>query len=103
VFESPSVEVLNSPDNICVSPRRGIVICEDGSGVSHVRGLTRDGRIFDLVRNEFSGSEFAGACFSPQGRTLFVNVQGETRPLENPGGDKGLTFAIWGPWEEGAL
>jgi secreted PhoX family phosphatase len=103
VFESPSVDVLNSPDNICVSPRGGIVICEDGSGVNHVRGLTQDGRIFDLIRNDLSGSEFAGACFSPQGRTLFVNIQGETRPLENPGGDKGLTFAIWGPWEDGAL
>jgi hypothetical protein len=32
-----------------------------------------------------------------------MNIQGETRPLENPGGDKGLTFAIWGPWEDGAL
>ena len=103
VFESPSAEVLNSPDNICVSPRGGIVICEDGSGVNHVRGLTRDGRIFALVRNDLNGSEWAGACFSPQGRTLFVNLQGETRPLQNPGGSKGMTFAIWGPWEEGAL
>jgi secreted PhoX family phosphatase len=103
VFESPSLDVLNSPDNICVSPRGGLVICEDGSGVNHVRGLTRDGRIFDLVRNNVNASEWAGACFSPQGRTLFVNLQGETRPLQNPGGDKGITFAIWGPWEEGAL
>jgi secreted PhoX family phosphatase len=103
VFESPSAEVLNSPDNICVSPRGGLVICEDGSGVNHVRGLTRDGRIFDLIRNNLNSSEWAGACFSPQGRTLFVNLQGETRPLQNPGGAKGMTFAIWGPWEKGAL
>ncbi len=32
IFESPSREVLDSPDNITVSPRRGIVICEDGEG-----------------------------------------------------------------------
>jgi hypothetical protein len=103
IFESPSPEVLNSPDNICVSPRGGLVLCEDGSGVQHVRGLTRGGEIFDLARNDLNGSEWAGACFSPQGRTLFVNIQGETRPLQNPGGDKGMTFAIWGPWESGAL
>jgi uncharacterized protein len=103
IFESPSLDVLNSPDNICVSPRGGLVLCEDGSGVQHVRGLTRTGEIFDLVRNDLNGSEWAGACFSPQGRTLFVNIQGETRPLQNPGGEKGMTFAIWGPWESGAL
>jgi secreted PhoX family phosphatase len=103
IFESPSAAVLNSPDNICVSPRGGIVLCEDGSGTNFVRGLTSDGAIFDLVRNNLNGTEWAGACFSPQGRTLFVNIQGETRPLENPSGAKGMTFAIWGPWESGAL
>jgi secreted PhoX family phosphatase len=103
IFESPSIDVLNSPDNICVSPRGGLVLCEDGSAANYVRGLTRSGEIFDLVRNNVNGSEWAGACFSPQGRTLFVNIQGETRPLQNPGGDKGMTFAIWGPWESGAL
>ncbi len=103
IFESPSSSVLNSPDNICVSPRGGIVICEDGDGSNYVRGLTRSGEIFDLVRNNLNDSEWAGACFSPQGRTLFANVQGETRPLLNPGGNKGMTFAIWGPWESGAV
>ncbi len=103
IFESPSTDVLNSPDNICVSPRGGLVLCEDGSGVQHVKGLTRTGEIFDLARNDLNGSEWAGACFSPQGRTLFVNIQGETRPLQNPGGDKGMTIAIWGPWEDGVL
>ena len=32
-------------------------------------------------------SELAGACFSPDGTTLFVNIQ---RP--------GMTVAITGPW-----
>jgi hypothetical protein len=103
VFESPSPAVLNSPDNICVSPRGGIVICEDGGRADFVRGLTRDGTVFDLVGNNLNSSEWAGACFSPQGRTLFVNIQGETHPIQNPNGDKGMTFAIWGPWESGAL
>ncbi len=103
IFESPSSSVLNSPDNITVSPRGGIVICEDGSGTNFVRGLTPSGEVFDLVRNNANDSEWAGACFSPHGRTLFANIQGETRPLQNPGGIKGMTFAIWGPWETGAL
>ena len=32
--------------------------------------------------------EFAGATFSPDGETLFVNIQAS----------RALTFAIWGPW-----
>ncbi|MDQ3138229.1 MAG: PhoX family protein [Gemmatimonadota bacterium] len=103
IFESPSASVLNAPDNICVSPRGGLVLCEDGDPTNFVRGLTTRGEIFDLVANNETGTEWAGACFSPQGRTLFVNQQGETRPLQNPGGIKGRTLAIWGPWEEGAL
>jgi secreted PhoX family phosphatase len=105
VFESPGADVLNMPDNVCVSPRGGLVLCEDGSGEQFVRGLTVDGRIFafalntvvlDGQRNGLSGdyrrSEFAGACYSPDGRWMFVNVQ-------NPG----ITAAITGPWGTGAL
>ena len=33
--------------------------------------------------------EFAGSTFSPDGHTLFVNIQAS----------RGMTFAIWGPWE----
>ena len=32
--------------------------------------------------------EFAGTTFSPDGHTLFVNIQAS----------RGMTFAIWGPW-----
>ena len=39
------------------------------------------------------GEEFAGATFSPDGKVLFVNIQASA----------GVTFAIWGPWEDGAL
>jgi len=34
------------------------------------------------------GEEFAGATFSPDGGTLFVNIQAS----------RAVTFAIWGPW-----
>jgi secreted PhoX family phosphatase len=60
-----------------------------------VRGLTPDGRIFDFAKNilpGFEDKEFAGATFSPDGQTLFVNMQ---KP--------GLTLAIWGPWNRGSL
>ena len=61
----------------------------------HIRGLTRTGKIFDIARDIAGievGGEFAGATFSPDGQTLFVNIQ---RP--------GITYAIWGPWDRGVL
>jgi len=95
IFESPGAELLRAPDNLCVSRRGGLVICEDNGEGPLVRGLTPRGLIFDFARNivpGFERMEFAGATYSPDGQTLFVNIQ-------NPG----LTFAIWGPWKEGAL
>jgi secreted PhoX family phosphatase len=100
VFESPSRDVLDSPDNITMSPRGGIVICEDGDGEQFLRGLTPDGAIFDLGKNILNETEFAGGCFSPDGRVLFVNIQGSTR---DSGTEHGRTLAIRGPWERGAL
>ena len=76
------------------------MICEDGSGTCYVRGITRNGEVFDLVRNNLNTAEWAGACFSPQGRTLFVNIQGSTNSASST---LGQTFAIWGPWESGPL
>ena len=105
LFQSPGAEVLNAPDNICVSPRGGLVLCEDGSGDEFLHGLSLDGEIFPFAKNtavlngernglvgDFRGSEWAGACFSPDGRWLFANLQ-----------SPGITFAITGPWAAGAL
>lgn len=101
VFESPGRDVLDSPDNLTVSPRGGLLICEDATGVSHLRGLTPQGEIFTLARNIVNGREFAGATFSPDGRVLFVNIQGD---LDSFGpGNLGMTFAITGPWDSGPL
>lgn len=66
-----------------------------------MRGLTPDGRIFDFAQNIGNNREWAGATFSPDGRTLFANVQGDTGPDDD--GNLGMTFAIWGPWENGVL
>ena len=105
VFESSSKAVLDSPDNIVVSPRGGLLMCEDGTDDQYVRGLDREGRIVDLVRAPdppwaAQPGEFAGSCFSPDGRVLFFNVQGS---LVVGGSRASHTYALWGPWEDGPL
>ena len=78
---------FDGPDNVTISPWGGAFLCEDGDGASHVVGLGDDGQPFAFARNAGGDSEFAGACFAPNGRTFFVNIQ-----------DPGLTFAITGPF-----
>jgi secreted PhoX family phosphatase len=104
-------------DNVCFSPRGGILLCEDGGGIRSRAGLESGNRLIGLngdsaypfaennvrldgtvrgrpwiARGDYRDREFAGACFSPQGEYLFVNVQ-----------VPGITFAISGPWERGPL
>jgi secreted PhoX family phosphatase len=105
IFESPSKDVLEGPDNICASPRGGLVICEDAEAEQYLRGLTRSGDIVNLVLapSPLGGpepTEFAGCCFSPDGQVLFFNVQGGRSRL---GRQPGATYAFWGPWEQGAI
>ena len=100
IFESPSRDVLDSPDNICTTPRGGLVICEDGSGEQFLRGLTRDGRIFDLARTVSPATEFCGVCFSPDYNVLFFNQQGSRL---SRGRTPGTTYALFGRWIEGAV
>jgi uncharacterized protein len=93
VFQSPDQLTMELPDNITTSPRGTLVVCEDGPADNFLRGLTTDGELFDIALNAIEGrrgDEFAGSTFSPDGYTLFVNIQS----------DVGMTFAIWGPWEE---
>ena len=116
LFESSDQHVLDFPDNIAMSPRGGMVICEDGTGGQFLRGLSPSGEIFDFARNIFNSTEFAGACFSLDGQTLFVNVYGRStvrttsvygsivaRPIGPERAEKALTLAIWGPWGKGLL
>lgn len=101
LYESPSFDVLDLPDNIAVSRRGTLVLCEDdGNDANLLRGLTVYGSIFDFAQNAIAGletEEFAGSTFSPDGHTLFVNIQTD----ERIGGNSAMTFAIWGPWARG--
>lgn len=80
-------KILDFPDNIVVAPTGDLFLCEDGDGDNFVVGVTSNGQLYQFARNALNDSEFCGACFSPSGQTMFVNIQ-------NPG----ITFAIWGPW-----
>jgi len=96
VYQSPGPEVLDFPDNVTTSKRGTLVLCEDSTGDNYLRGLSRRGRLSDIALNRLVGAngvprfgdEFAGSTFSPDGHTLFVNIQAS----------RGVTFAIWGPW-----
>jgi uncharacterized protein len=44
--------------------------------VNRLIGISIDGEAFEFAVNRLNDSELAGACFSPSGRTLFVNIFG---------------------------
>lgn len=89
IYESPGADTLDMCDNLAVAPWGDLILCEDGRGDQYLRGLTPGGRIYDFARNLHPDrSEFCGACFSPDGSILFVNIQ-----------EPGITVAIRGPWE----
>jgi secreted PhoX family phosphatase len=99
VYQSPGPDVLDFPDNVTTSPRGTLVVCEDNTNDNYLRGLTQHGQLFDIALNRLVSSvsgqprfndEFAGSTFSPDGHTLFVNIQASA----------GMTFAIWGPWHK---
>lgn len=119
IFVSDNPVAGNNPDNITVSPRGGILLCEDGGGVEddfgfgeRLLGLTQEGETFIFAKNnieldstairgagksqdfiepgDFRETEWAGATFDPEGQVLFVNIQ-----------TPGITFAIKGPWQDG--
>ncbi len=118
VFVSGNQTAGNNPDNITVSPRGGVLLCEDGGGStdafgtgSRLLGLNAAGEAYILGKNngvldaaqiaaagklvapgDYRGIEFAGACFDPTGRVLFASTQ-----------TPGITYAITGPWSRGNL
>ena len=87
-IEPNDPSVLERADNITFSPWGDIIVCEDENEPPRMVGVTMQGELYLIGRNARNDSEFAGATFSADGSTLFVNVQ-------NPG----YTLAITGPWD----
>ena len=112
IYNSPGAAECENPDNITVTPRGGLLLCEDNSGstpndAERLLGLTLSGGVFTFAKNniilnsayneaigpgDYRQNEWAGACYSPDGKWLFVNIQ-----------TPGVTFAITGPWAGGPL
>jgi len=111
IFESPGQHVFSGPDNIIMSPRGSLVLCEDRVSqdpkAQYMAGLTAEGDFFRFaqINPRLSGSygghnlsrtvlqsEWAGATFSGDGQVLFANIF-------NPG----ITLAITGPWQDGLI
>ncbi len=90
VNPDPDVDAddYDGPDNITVSPYGGVILAEDGEGVQHLVGVTEQGKSYTLARNDEGGSEFTGPVFSPDGKTLYANIQS----------GPGRVLAITGPW-----
>lgn len=125
VFVSNDVTVGNSPDNLCVSPRGGVLFCEDGvpSGFDARGGtvqvpaqrlmvLRPDGTAYPFASNDYN---FTLAQLTAAGKPN--GVVGDQRNSEwagtvfSPDGTTlfanlygpGLTLAITGPWDRGTL
>jgi uncharacterized protein len=121
IFQAQNKVAGNNFDNVTVSPRGGVLLCEDGGGVEddfgvgeRLMGLTPAGETYLFAKNnvmlsetdikaagkslefiaadDHRNNEWAGATFDPSGRWLFVSIQ-----------TPGITFAITGPWERGLL
>jgi len=88
-YESPTDSEYSFGDNLCVSPFGDLIVCEDQYGATvdnYLRGITAAGEAYPFGHLRLQ-TETAGACFSPDGRTMFLNVYSPA-----------MTLAITGPW-----
>lgn len=88
--QSPGMNMLDAPDNITVGPDGRLYLCEDGGGDQFIVSVNTNGDLSQVAKNILNGNEFAGACFSHNGRFMFVNIQ-----------SPGMTLVIDGPWLKG--
>jgi len=86
----PTGSAFDGPDNITAGPHGFALACTDGEVDNWLVAIGNDGGVSPFAFNALNDVEFAGATFSPDGQTLFANIQ-----------EPGLTLAIWGPWESG--
>ena len=106
IYISRDPAELQNPDNITIVPQtQDIFLCEDSPGEQFIRGVTQDGEIYNFAQTTDNDAEFCGACFDPDGQTLYVNQQGgrgfdeeSGQPL--PGVNPAVTYAIYGPFEK---
>jgi secreted PhoX family phosphatase len=103
VYQSADPARLENPDNITIVPQTGdVLLCEDSPSEQFIRGVTIDGEIYDFAKSQTNSTEFCGACFDPDGNTLYVNQQGDRGVDESgqpaPGVPPGVTYAIYGPF-----
>jgi uncharacterized protein len=123
---SPRGRVLNNPDAVALSPRRGLVLCEDGESEdidgrkAFIRGLTPNGELFDFARvtqkmplhDHFGSSLFPEIDKRRWGRPPRKGAIGASEAAGvgfSPDGKwmifhlqyPGETFAVTGPWEKG--
>lgn len=84
--------VLENVDNLTVAPWGGLIACEDNAS----RDATPENRLVHIrsdgvpelfAINRLNNGEMAGACFSPDGTWMYVNIM-----------YPGMTLAITGPW-----
>ncbi len=87
VAEARENSLLRNADNLTMAPWGDLIVCEDTFSHCGLVGIRPDGSEYALADNPYSNSELAGVCFSPDGRTMFVNIQ-----------YPGTTVAITGPW-----
>jgi len=87
IAESDTESLLRNADNLIAAPWGGLIVCEDTRGRCSLIGIANSGEQYTIADNAYSDSELAGVCFSPDGKTLFLNVQ-----------YPGTTLAITGPW-----
>ncbi len=87
VAEASEESLLRGADNLAMAPWGDLIVCEDTSNHCGLVGIRPDGSQYQLADNPYSNSELAGICFSPDGQTMFVNVQ-----------YPGMTLAVTGPF-----
>jgi secreted PhoX family phosphatase len=85
VYEASEPAAMEAPDNVTPTPWGDLWLVEDGPFANRILGIDPQGEIYAFAR--VAADELAGPCFSPDGRTFFVNLYRE-----------GLTLAIWGPF-----
>ncbi len=90
-LESDATTELRNPDNLTVAPWGDLFVCEDGGGDDGLVRIDPRGNLSTIARNIYTRSELTGVCFSPDGRTLFVNLQ-----------QPGISLAITGPFRQHA-